>query len=69
MPRALRTSDLLIKGCTTVELLESEKQLEWQQGNDLLVHFPDYETNKGKMQYAFVIKIAKAGAFASTPRF
>jgi len=51
-----------------IELLETHESLSWeQQGNDLAIQLPEFDPNKIKSQYAFVVKINNAGAFAAKP--
>jgi alpha-L-fucosidase len=60
--------DLTISPNTKIELLETHEGLTWQQqGNDLLIQLPEFDPNKIKSQYAFVLKINNAGAFAAKP--
>ena len=61
--------DLAIAPGTRVEMLGTNQQLEWQQqGKDLVVKFPAFDPNRQKEQYAYVIKINQAGAFALNPK-
>ena len=61
--------DLLLPPDTKLELLETHDALQWeQQGRDLLVKFPAFDPNKIKSQYAYVIKMQGAGAFATNPK-
>jgi hypothetical protein len=64
--RKILVKDLVLKAGTRVGLLDSNRELDWQQqGNDLLIRFPEYDPNKMRTQYAFVIRIANTGAFAA----
>ena len=57
--------DLTVSGSTRFELLENHQQLQWtQSGNDLLVRLPAFDPRHIRGQYAYVIKIAGAGAYA-----
>jgi alpha-L-fucosidase len=50
---------------TQVTFLSTKNKLQWQQhGKDLQVTLPDYDPNKIKAPYAFVIKISNYGKFA-----
>ena len=60
--------DLTLSADTKIELLETHETLKWQQqGNDLLIQLPEFDPNKIKSAYAFVLKINNAGAFAAKP--
>jgi alpha-L-fucosidase len=67
--RKFLIKDLVLQANTPMELLDSHQSLNWhQQGNDVLVEFPEFDPNKIKTQYAYVIKIANTGAFAPASR-
>jgi alpha-L-fucosidase len=56
---------LSLKANTSLQLLESNQSLTWhQQGNDVMIDLPEFDPNKMKTNYAYVIKIANSGAFA-----
>jgi alpha-L-fucosidase len=57
--------DLTIPAGTKMKLLQTQESPEWeQQGNDVLVHFPEFDPAKIKNQSAYVIKIESFGKFA-----
>jgi alpha-L-fucosidase len=56
--------ELLLKKDSKIELLETHQELSWEQeGNDVLVHLPDFDPDKIKSQYAYVLRIRNTGAF------
>jgi hypothetical protein len=60
--------DLSLGAATLVELMETHQKLEWeQQGGDIVIHLPEFDPNKIKSRYAFVIKLSNTGAFAPAP--
>jgi len=53
---------------TTISFLSTKEKLNWrQQGDDVLIDLPDYNPNKIRSPYAFVIKIDNYGNFAAKP--
>ena len=53
---------------TIISFLSTKEKLTWhQQGDDVLIDLPDYNPNKIKMPYAFVVKINNYGMFAAKP--
>jgi len=61
--------DLHLKPDTKIELLEIHDQLKWTQiGNDVEIAFPDFDPNKIKSQYAYVVKFNNSGTFAAKPK-
>lgn len=63
--RQFLLKDLVLQPDTRIELLDGHQPLSWTpQGNDILINFPEYDPNKIKAPYAYVIKISNAGAFS-----
>jgi alpha-L-fucosidase len=61
-------NDLQLKSNTKIELLETHQAISWkQQGGNVLLTMPEFDSNKIKSRYAFVVKIKNDGAFAGTP--
>jgi len=61
--------DLPLNTDTKIELLETHQTLKWQQQrNDVEIELPEFDPNKIKSKYAFVIKISNTGAFASNTK-
>lgn len=57
--------DLALQPGISLELLDSKQPLTWQQqGENVVVNFPEFDPNKIKTGFAYVIKIANTGAFA-----
>ena len=53
---------------TVINFLSAKQNLSWtKQGNDLVVYLPDYNPNKIKAPYSYVIKINNYGRFAKKP--
>jgi hypothetical protein len=53
---------------TTVSFLSTKEKLQWhQQGDDVVIELPDYDPNKIKSPYAYVVKIENYGMFAPKP--
>jgi alpha-L-fucosidase len=60
--------DLKVNPGTKIDLLETGQALGWEQeGNDLEIRLPEFDPNKVKSQYAFVLKLEHTGAFALKP--
>ncbi|MEO8148494.1 MAG: alpha-L-fucosidase [Bacteroidia bacterium] len=61
--------DITLSSDTKIELIETKQVLSWQQKNkDVLITLPEFDPNKIKSDYAYVIKINDTGAFASKPK-
>jgi len=61
--------DMVLVPGTKIEMLENKRSLIWQQkGDDVIITLPEYDPNKIKSQYAYVIKINNTGAFATKPK-
>lgn len=51
-----------------VSFLSTKEKLNWrQQGEDIVIDLPDYNPNKIKAPYAFVLKIENYGRFSPKP--
>jgi alpha-L-fucosidase len=67
--KKLFLKDVQLPTGTIINFLSTKENLQWQQqGNDVLVTFPDYDANKIKAAYAFVLKIENFGKFAPKPK-
>lgn len=54
---------------TTIQFLSTNETVSWkQQANNVEVLLPDYNPNKIKTPYAFVLKINNFGKFTSKPQ-
>jgi alpha-L-fucosidase len=63
--KKLILKDIQLPKGTVVTFLSTKNKLQWQQqGKNLVVSLPDYDPNKIKAPYAFVIKISNYGKFA-----
>ncbi len=55
--------NLTLKPGTKIELLETHDALKWQQnGKNVIIQLPDFDPNKIKSEYAYVIKLHNTGA-------
>ena len=62
--KKLVLKDVQLPKGTTITFLSTKGKLQWkQQGKNLMVTLPDYDPNKMKAPYAFVIKISDYGRF------
>ncbi len=53
---------------TVISFLSTKEKLNWhQQGNDVVIDLPEYNPNKIKAPYAYVVKIENYGMFSSKP--
>lgn len=67
--KSFTIKNLVLDAHTKIEFLETHETLEWQQmGDDISIKLPNFDPNKIKSNYAFVIKINNTGAFAAKPK-
>jgi hypothetical protein len=60
--------DLVLPAGTAISFLSTKQNVNWKQvGANIEVELPMYDPNKIKAPYAYVIKIAGFGKFASRP--
>lgn len=60
--------DMALPTGTVINFLTTKENLQWQQqGNNVVVTFPEYDPGKIKAPYAFVLKIENFGRYASKP--
>jgi alpha-L-fucosidase len=53
---------------SVVTFLSTKENLKWQnEGNDVSISLPDYDANKIKAPYAYVLKISNYGKYAHKP--
>ncbi|MFT3704586.1 MAG: alpha-L-fucosidase [Agriterribacter sp.] len=53
---------------TIVELLETKTTLQWQQdGDNVIIQFPEYDPSVIKSRYAYTVKVHNTGAFVKKP--
>ena len=53
---------------SVVTFLSTSENLKWQnEGNDVIISMPDYDPNKIKAPYAYVLKISNYGKYAHKP--
>jgi len=53
---------------TNISFLSTKEKLNWhQQGNDVVIDLPEYDPNKIKTPYAYVVKIENYGWFSAKP--
>lgn len=54
--------NITLKTGTKLELLETHDTLKWKQkGKDVIIQLPDFDPNKIKSEYAFVIRFNNSG--------
>ena len=67
--RKIILKDISLAAGTPIRFLSSKQNLSWtQDGNNIVVELPEYNPNKIKAPYAYVIKIAGYGKFAPKPQ-
>lgn len=67
--KKITVKDFAIPTNTQIELLETHAQLVWmQKGSDIEIQLPEFDPNKIKSEYAFVIKLQNCGAYAAKPK-
>ena len=67
--KKLVIKDVQLPAGTVITFLSTKENLQWQQQeNNVIVSFPEYNANKIKTPYGFVLKIENFGRFASRPR-
>ncbi len=67
--KKLILKDAQLPPATTLTFLSSGENLSWKQlGGNVTIDLPEYDPNKIKAPYAFVVKIAGYGMFAKKPR-
>ena len=66
--KKLVLKDISLPAGTTVTFLSTKENLSWiQDGENIIVNLPDYNPNKFKAPYAYVVKINNYGSFARKP--
>jgi alpha-L-fucosidase len=66
--RKLFLKDMTLPAGTKISFLPTNEILTWKQnGNDVGINLPEYNTNKIKAPYAYVVKIENFGKFVSRP--
>ncbi len=62
--------DVVLSPENKISFLSTKENLVWQQvGNNVEISLPEYNPNKIKSPYAFVVKIDNYGKFVSKPQF
>ena len=60
--------DISLPQGTTINFLSTKENLSWQQqAKDVAITLPEYDPNKIKAAYAYVLKISNYGKFAHKP--
>ena len=73
LPKYPDAGKIVLKNCnppagTVISFLSTGEKLGWrQQGADIVIELPEYNPNKIKAPYAYVLKIAGYGRFAAKP--
>jgi len=67
--KKLLLKDIALPVGTTITFLSTNEKLLWkQQGENVAVELPDYDPNKIKAPYAYVVKIRNYGRFEKKPQ-
>ncbi|HEU4634042.1 MAG TPA: alpha-L-fucosidase [Flavisolibacter sp.] len=67
--RKMVLKDMNLPDGTILSFLSTRRSLSWkQEGDNVVVELPEYNPNQVKAPYAFVIKIANYGKFATKPK-
>ena len=67
--KKLVLKNIHIPASTKMNFLSTNEGLSWKQnGNDVEISLPEYNPNKIKASYAFAVKVADFGRFASKPQ-
>ncbi|MGN6400304.1 MAG: alpha-L-fucosidase [Flavisolibacter sp.] len=67
--RKITLKDVQLPDGATVSFLSDKQKLSWlQQGNDVVINFPEYNPNQIKAPYAYVVKISNYGKFTAKPQ-
>jgi len=73
LPKYPSNKEIVLKninlpGETVINFLSTKENVKWHnQGDDVVIDLPDYDPNKMKAPYAFVLKISNYGKFAHKP--
>ncbi len=66
--KKLILKDMQLPSGTAIDFLSTKERLSWeQQGENIVINLPDYNPNKIKSPYAYVLKIENYGAFLKKP--
>lgn len=66
--KKLVLKDIVLPAGTAVSFLSTSESLQWQQqGENTVISLPDYDPNKIKAPYAYVVQINNFGRFAAKP--
>jgi alpha-L-fucosidase len=61
--------DMTLPANTTISFLSTKENVSWkQEGTNVVVSLPQYDPNKIKAPYAYVLKIGNYGAFSKKPQ-
>jgi alpha-L-fucosidase len=61
--------DMTLPANTTISFLSTKENVLWKQGGEnVIVELPQYDPNKIKAPYAYVLKIGNYGAFSKKPQ-
>lgn len=66
--RQLTLKDISLPAGTVINFLSTNEKLNWESaGRNAVIHLPEYNPNKIKAPYAFVLKINNYGKFLPNP--
>jgi alpha-L-fucosidase len=67
--KKLVLKEVTLPAGTGISFLSTKENLQWKQsGNDVEINLPDYDPNKIRSPYAYVIKIDSYGKFTAKPK-
>lgn len=67
--RQLLLKNFTLPAGTVIQFLSTKQGLRWQQiGNNVVINLPEYNPNKIKAPYAYVVKINNYGKFVPKPQ-
>ncbi|MGF2414130.1 MAG: alpha-L-fucosidase, partial [Ferruginibacter sp.] len=67
--KKLLLKDVVLPAISKINFLSTKENTAWKQiGNDVEISLPEYNPNKIKAPYAFVVKIDNYGSFVTKPK-
>ncbi len=67
--KKLLLKDMQLPVAATIDFLSTREKLSWdREGENTVINLPDYDPNKIKSPYAYVVKIGNYGMFTRKPK-
>ncbi|GAB2835657.1 alpha-L-fucosidase [Ferruginibacter profundus] len=67
--KKLVLKDVILPAGTAISFLSAKENVQWKQnGNNVEISLPDYNPNKIKLPYAYVVKIENFGRYTNKPK-